>query len=144
MKKKNFVEKDILYALQNGMQDKAIEFESVENGNGIGFPDVIVKGKTLSFIELKKIDAFPKRATTQIKIPFRPGQLAWTKVFLKLTKGTDVFLMLLIADRFFIFKNENIKESYSFSELETGCVYFNDFKDIDFEKIYIILMQGRR
>ena len=144
MQKKNFIEKDILHALQNGMKNRPIEFESVENGSGIGFPDVIVKGKTLSFIELKKIDAFPKRDTTQIKIPFRPGQLAWTKVFLKLTKGTDVFLMLLIEDKFFIFKNENIKEAYSFSELETHCTYFNVFKDIDFEKIYVILMQGRR
>jgi len=144
MQKKNFVEKDILHALQNGMKDRPIEFESVENGNGIGFPDVIVKGAVLSFIELKKIDAFPKRATTEIKIPFRPGQIAWIKRFLKLTKGTDVLLMLLIADKFFIFKNENIKEIYSFSELETCCVYFDVFKDIDFEKIYIILMQGRR
>ena len=144
MQKTKYVEKNILHALQKGLKNKPIEFESVENENSAGFPDVLVKGKKISFIELKKIDSFPKKFTTKIKIPFRPFQFAWIKTFLKITKGDDIFLMILIGEMFFIFKNENIKEEYSFSELETLYVYFTEFPELDFKKIYTILTEGRK
>lgn len=93
-------------------------------GTGLGIPDIyFVTFCKKGWIELKEIPYIPK-GNKNIKIPFRPGQLAWIKNHLKYNE--DVFLLCTvkgIKNSWYLFKGSHITKEYTketFFRLNSG------------------------
>ena len=100
-----------------------ILFQSIESVTGLGIPDTwFTRGMTGGWAELKRIDRVPK---DKIKMPWRPGQLAWyRRLRNKYNSTTPYFIIFTIKDMWYILDSEKIvmKEYYSMRELSSCYV----------------------
>lgn len=108
----------LYHSLKTLLAPYSVHFDRIENSVNTGIPDIyFVTPENEGYIELKQIKAYPKNATTTIKIPFRPGQYAWFRRRLKLNSLTNYFLLLQVAGQLYVFHNKGVREEYTRQEL---------------------------
>ena len=111
------------------MKEEGFEVQAIESGTmGNGIPDLFFARYDPSisgWMELKNIcdDILPEN----IKIDFRSGQLEWLHKFHK--AGIDVYLGISCNEGIFIFRNDEIKASYSIQDFLTHK-HLKKMKDI--------------
>jgi len=117
-------------SIKNRLMKYMIKLVRIENSAGIAIPDVyFYTPESEGWIEFKYIKQMPARASTTIKIPFRPGQQAWLLDRYNSNPSTLGFLLLAIGNKVFLFKNNAIKEEYTKDELysmSTVAKYLSD------------------
>lgn len=98
-------------------------------------PDIYFKTEHKEgWIELKNL----KRLTGTIRIPFRPGQFPWIQKQVRL--NGIVYLFCTMPDDFiYIFKNKNIKRSYTESEFNSLANHILDIDYLNGRDMYSIL-----
>ena len=118
-------ETKVYNSIKNRLYKYMIKLVRIENDAGIAIPDVYYyTPESEGWIEFKYIKEFPKRDTTTIKIPFRPGQRAWLWERYKSNKNTLGFLLLAIGGEVFLFKNAGICDNYTREGLyKHACAY---------------------
>lgn len=93
-------ESNVWQTLKQGLTDKCL-MTRIESSAGNGVPDVIVHSKIGHiFIELKYIESYPKRESTQLKLPLRPEQRLWIN-----TRGNlsgNVWVFVRVEDDFYL------------------------------------------
>lgn len=105
-------------SIKNRLSSYAIDLVRIENSAGMAIPDVyFYTPESEGWIEFKYIKSLPKRDDTIVKIPFRPGQVAWLHQRFRMNRNTLGFVLVAIGNEILLFKNENIKESYSKAQL---------------------------
>jgi hypothetical protein len=94
-----------------------IMLQRIENRTG-RVPDIYYAcSQSSGWIELKEIE-MPKRKSTKIKIPFRPGQFPWIKRHLKYSEQIILLCSTKECDSWFIFRGYGIKERYNHTDIE--------------------------
>jgi len=105
-------------SIKNRLAKYVMELIRIESSAGIAVPDVyFYTPESEGWIEFKYIRSMPKLKSTIIKIPFRPGQVAWLHRRFKMNKNSLGFVLVAIGNEIFLFKNENIEASYTKTEL---------------------------
>lgn len=94
----------------------SIHWQRIESSTGVGIPDITYATRRITGrMETKDIAAMPKRASTNIKIPWRPGQLSWYRKYRAKTECPYI-LCLTIGDEWYFITA--IKEEYTQQELD--------------------------
>jgi hypothetical protein len=96
------------------LKDYPIMLQRIENRTG-RVPDIYFSSsKRNGWIELKEVE---KEKKGRVKIPFRPGQLAWIKRHLKY--NDDILLLCSVKNTAYwiLTKGKQIKEEYGIDEL---------------------------
>lgn len=120
-------EAKVFAKIKNALHPCPISLKRVENSMDTGTPDVYFTAvSNEGWIELKQIKSFPKRESTPIKIPFRPGQYAWLMSRYHMNPSTSGYLLIQIEDVLFLFKNEQIQEVYTREELLNKCCFMSN------------------
>ncbi len=100
-----------------------VMFEGIETSTTLGFPDVLYGyGSIMGVMELKEINRTPVNKFT---VPWRPGQLAWHRRFVKKNSSPYMLVLTLKDSWYFI---PNIKESYS--TMEANVYYVGETSDL--------------
>ena len=82
-------------------QVEGIHYQRFEDAFSVGIPDLMVcKNSNVVFVELKQLDAFPKRSTTCVRLDFRANQFAWMLWHCK--AGGRVALLAQIGREYFL------------------------------------------
>lgn len=112
-------------------------------GTGLGIPDLFFRTlKQDGWIELKRIK-WPSTNSTEIKIPFEPGQFSWIKTYREL--GGKVFLMCLVNSKtendksVFIFIGENIFKEYNQASFHLFADLVLNYDNFDYHSLYNLL-----
>ena len=62
---------------REAVKNRELHMCRIENGVGVGYPDVEANYRGFAFhLELKAIER-PKRSTTKLRVKFQPGQIPW-------------------------------------------------------------------
>lgn len=88
------------------------------------------------WIELKRIEKLPVR-NPYIKVPFRPGQMNWIRIYR--TLNGKIFLFFSIVNELFIFRGANIKERYTRKDLITFNCYRSLWNEVNWDQVYELL-----
>jgi hypothetical protein len=89
-----------------------------------GIPDVMIclNGKT-AFIELKQLDAFPKRMSTPVRVGYKKAQQTWANRYN--ASGGAVFLLVQVGRKYYLFNDIYVMELISYDKL-TEMVFVQD------------------
>lgn len=150
---KTLLEKDLVHKIVKGANTfeyhKRIKIQPIESGGtGLGIPDMFIRTERNDlWAEAKRI-ILKSKIISKISIPYQPGQYSWLKSYYKL--GGHAFLFCLVIDTFglnniyksihsnkvHIFKDKNIKETYSYKEFTTLPSLILNYKMFDFDRFY--------
>jgi len=114
-----------------------INVYKIETGyTQIGIPDLYIRtfNKDI-WIELKEIKYWPKRNTTNIAIPFRPGQLNWIHSHKQL--GGKVYLCATYEQEWYLF--DDVRATYTQSEFLSLSIIPTNLKSIESDFLVYIL-----
>jgi hypothetical protein len=106
-----------------------IFFQRIETTTGLGVPDVFFAGGYVSgWMELKQLKSWPAKPMTNVKIPWRPGQLAWASRYMSKTTS-PYYLVLTIGHEWFFMKRNCIASEYRQADLKINY-YVEDLKEL--------------
>ena len=114
-----------------------VHLQRIESNISVGIPDVAyaVNSTKVGWIELKQVKNFSKKGI--VKVPFRPGQLAWIKDYRKYSQR--VFLFMHIKNILFVFKGEDILASYSVHNISKYSCYYTSWNNVHWVEILSLL-----
>ena len=111
--------------------------QRIESRTGLGIPDVhyCISSSRAGWIELKVVKKFPKKG--QIKVPFRPGQLAWIRDYQRFS--SKVFLFLYVENSLFVMRGTSIMPTYSRSNIHVASCYDAFWNKVDWIEVLSLL-----
>ena len=132
-------ESDVWKYLRQGLANRCL-FTRIESSAGNGVPDVILHFPSKHvFVENKYIAAWPKRATTLVKLPLRAEQRLWLSTRGKLSG--DCWVFIRIEDDFFLLPWDVACYLYDrgFTKEQWLKFPYHWYNRIDFNQLYNIL-----
>lgn len=95
------------------------QIQPIETTTNLGVPDLSYTFELIQgWIELKQVARIGLKT---LQIPWRPGQYAWYLRYSQKSKQPYI-LCLTIQNRWYFFKNEDVKLKYDISTLEKGYI----------------------
>ena len=127
-------EKDIYKRMKIRLLGKHIFLHRFE---AYSIPDVhYVKSVSSSgWIELKVINKFPKK--DYITIPFRKGQYAWIRKYIKFSEY--IFLFIYIEHTLFVIKGMNIHPAYTKTSIRSSSCYHQLWDCVNWHEVFNLL-----
>lgn len=109
---------------------KKMKYQRFEDALSCGIPDLMFchKGRTV-FVELKHLDAFPKRASTPVRLDYRRNQWLWAKDYHE--AGGAVLLLAQVGRAYYAFDDLHVmfnvcEEIYTTDEFKEAARFIGD------------------